>query len=136
MQAEIRKVEPRDYTEKEWVGSVRCMMEGVVASKRMMVAVAGVVAEACWKKEVFEELYATLEEFPEQMSQSDWELSGCSPEELPEQFWDAIEEVFELLKRDTGKLWNALLTEARGLIVRSRLDAKRLMHSEPSSFAP
>jgi hypothetical protein len=40
VQAEIRKIEPQDYTEKEWVGSTRCLMEGVDASKRIMVAVA------------------------------------------------------------------------------------------------
>jgi hypothetical protein len=135
VQAEIRKIEPQDDTEKEWVGSTRCLMEGVDASKRIMVAVAGVVAEACWDNEIFDELYTTLEDFPEQMSQSDWDMSGCSPGEVSEQFWDAMEQVFELLNRDTGKLWNALLTVSRRLIERSRLDAEHSLQPEPNGFA-
>src|ERR1700756_1575715 len=64
VEAEIRKVEPRDNTEKEWVGSVRWLVDGAAARKRMMVAVAGFVAEACWNGEVFEDLCDTLESFP------------------------------------------------------------------------
>jgi hypothetical protein len=134
VQAEIRKIAPQDYTEKEWVGSTRCLMEGVDASTRIMVAVAGAVAEACWNNETFDELYIKLEDFPGQMSQSDWDMSGCSPGEAPEQFWDAMEHAFELLNRDTGKLWNALLTEARRLIDSSRPDPEHSMHPEPFSF--
>ncbi|MDN4987182.1 hypothetical protein QY049_28885 [Bradyrhizobium sp. WYCCWR 13022] len=135
VQAEIRKIDPQDYTDKEWVGSTRCLMLDVDASTRIMVAVAGAVAEACWHNEIFDELYTTLEDSPEQMSQSDWEMSGCSPGEVSEQFWDAMEQVFELLNRDTGKLWNVLLTEARSLIERSRLGAEHSMHSEPCGLA-
>lgn len=133
VQAEIRKIDPQDYTEKEWVGSTRCLMEGAGSNTRIMVAVAGAVAEACWDNGIFDELYITLQDFPEQMSQPDWEMSGCSPGEISEQFWDAMEQVFELLGRDTGKLWGALLTEARGLIERSRPEPY-LDHSEQSGF--
>jgi hypothetical protein len=122
LQAEILKNEPQDFTEKKWVGSVRCMTEGVVASKSRVVAVAGLVAEACWDGGIFYELYDALEFNPEEMSQSDWDLSGCPPGEPSKQFWDAMEQAFDLLNRETGKLWNALLVEARGLIVRSRHD--------------
>jgi hypothetical protein len=75
--AEIRKSEPQDLTEKEWVGSVRYLTQGVVASKRKMVSVAGLVAEACWDGEKFYDLYDALEFSPEDMSQSDWGISGC-----------------------------------------------------------
>jgi hypothetical protein len=139
MRAEIRKIEPQDDTEKEWVGSVACLMEGVVARKRLMVAVAGVVAESCWDRDVFEDLYGTLEFMPEEMSQSDWDLSGCPFGEPSKQFWNAMEHTFELLNPDTGKLWNALLMEARRLIVASRLDASLSMHpvrGEAKGFAP
>ncbi|UFW42307.1 hypothetical protein [Bradyrhizobium sp. WSM471] len=118
--AEIRKIEPQDYSEKQWVGSTQCLMLGADPSTCIMVAVAGAVAEACWGNEIFDELYITLQESPEKMSQADWEMSGCSPGEVSEQFWDAMEQVFELLNRETGKLWNTLLTEARGLIEKSR----------------
>lgn len=134
VQAEIRKIAPQDYTEKEWVGSTRCLMQGVDPSTRIMVAVAGAVAEACWRNEIFDELYITLEDSPEQMSQSDWEMSGCSVGEVSEEFWDAAERVFELLNRDTGKLWNVLLRETRSLIERARLAAKHSMHPEPRGF--
>jgi hypothetical protein len=128
LQAEIRKIEPQDLTEKERVGSVRCMTEGVLASKSKVVAVAGLVAEACWYGEIFDELYGALESNPEEMSQSDWDLSGCPSGEPSKQFSDAMEQAFELLNRETGKLWKALLVEARGLIVRSRQDAAPFMH--------
>jgi hypothetical protein len=62
------------------------------------------------------------------MSQSDWDLSGCPSGEPSNQFWDAMEQAFELLNRETGKLWNALFVEARCLIVRSRPDAALFMH--------
>lgn len=94
LQAEIRKIEPQDFTEKEWVGSVRCMTEGVVASKSKAVAVAGLVAEACWDGTIFDELYDALEFNPEEISQSDWDLSGCPSGEPSKQFWDAMEQAF------------------------------------------
>jgi hypothetical protein len=128
LQAEIRKIEPQDFTEKQWVGSVQCMTRGVVASKCRVVAVAGLVAEACWDGGIFYELYDALEFSPEDMSQSDWDLSGCPPGEPSKQFWDAMEQAFDLLNRETGKLWNALLMEARCLIVRSRHDDAFFVH--------
>jgi hypothetical protein len=123
LRAEIRKIDPQDLTEKEWIGSVQCSAEGVVLSKLQLIAVAGLVAEACWKGEAFVNLYEELHDDPEAMSQSDWELSGCLPGEPSEQFWDAVEQAFGLLNRETGQLWNALLVEARGLIASSRRDA-------------
>jgi hypothetical protein len=40
------------------------MTEGVVASKIMVVAVAGLVAEACGDGEIFEQLYEDLKSDP------------------------------------------------------------------------
>jgi hypothetical protein len=137
--AEIRKIEPQDLSEKEWVGSVRCQTEGVAASKRKMVAVAGLVAEACWNGEDFYDLSEFFDLNPEGMSRSDWDLSGCLYSEPSEQLLDAMEQVFELLNRERGDLWNALLVEARSLIVRSRRDADLFVHpmeSGSSSPAP
>jgi hypothetical protein len=73
-QAVIHRIEPQDFTDKEWVGSVQCLTEDVVASKRKVVAVAGLVAEACWDGEKFDDLYDALELNFEEMSQSDWDL--------------------------------------------------------------
>jgi hypothetical protein len=128
LQAEIRKIEPLDISEKEWVGSIRCQAEGVAASKRRMVAVAGLVAEACWDGEDFYDVREFFDLNPERMSQSDWDLSGCLCGEPSKQLLDAMEQVFELLNRERGRLWNALLVEARDLIVRSRRDADLFMH--------
>lgn len=115
MHAAIHKIEPRDVTEKEWVGSVKCMVQGVPAKKRILVAVAGLVAEACWKKETVDDLGWELS--AEEMSQADWKLAGCLPGEPSRQVWNAVERAFELLNRDTGKLWKDLLSTSRRLIV-------------------
>jgi hypothetical protein len=93
-----------------------------------VLAVAGLIAEACWDGETVDDLWDALELDPEEMSQSDWDLSGCLPGDPPKQFWDAMEQAFDLLNRETGKLWIALLVEARGLIVRSRRDSALFMH--------
>ena len=128
MHKEIRKIEPKDSTEKEWIGSVQCLTEGVVASKRKMVGVAGLVAEACWNGKNFDHLFDAIADCPEYMSQSDWDLSDCLPGEPSKQFCDAMEQAFELLNRETGKLWKSLLAEARGLIVQTRQDATPYWH--------
>jgi hypothetical protein len=120
--AEIRKIEAQGIDEKEWIGSVRCQTGGIDPSKRRMVAVAGIVAEACWDQLAFDDFY-NFEFFSEGMSESDWEMSGCVPSERSEHLGDAMEQAFELLNSETGKLWNALLLEARRLIVRSRQEA-------------
>ena len=118
MQAAIRKIEPRDFTEKEWTGSVQCLVQGVPTKKRILVAVAGFVAEACWKKETVDDLGWELS--VEEMSQADWKLAGCLPGEPSPQLWNAVEPAFELLNRDTGNLWKELLSKSRRLIVDSR----------------
>jgi hypothetical protein len=125
---EIHKVEPEDSTEKEWIGSFQFLTEGVDANKVSLVAVAGIVAEACWTRETFEDLCDDLEWDPAQMSQSDWDLSGFCADEPSEEFRDALEQSFRLLNRETGKLWGALLKEARRLIVRNRREAGLSVH--------
>lgn len=140
LEAGIRKNDLQELDEKEWIGSVQCQMEGVAARKRRMVAVAGVVAEACWEGEEYcHGVYEFFDTNPEKMSPSDWDFSGCLCGKPSEQLFDAMKQVFELLNSGTGGLWNALLVEARRLIVQSRLDADPSVHpmeAETSSPAP
>jgi hypothetical protein len=71
------------------------------------------------------------------MSPSDWDLSGCLCGKPSEQLFDAMKQVFELLNSETGGLWNALLVEARRLIVRARQDADLSVHPmEAGSSSP
>jgi hypothetical protein len=121
LQADIRKNDLQDLDEKEWTGSVRFQTQGVAARKRRMVAVAGLVAESCWEgKDDCHGLFEFLVFNPDGMSESDWEISGCSYGQPSKQLFDAVEQVFELLNNETGGLWNALLLEARRLIVDTR----------------
>jgi hypothetical protein len=84
------------------------------------VAVAGAVAEACWGGETSDDLYDTWESDPHIMSPSDWENAGCAPCEPSQQFLDAVEEAFRLLKRREGELWKYLVRESRYLIEECR----------------
>jgi hypothetical protein len=134
--AEIRKIQPRDFTEKEWVGSFRQLNLEVlpVAGERAevktrrvpryklrLVAVAGAVAEECWQRATLDDVYEAFWCSPEIMSASDWKFSGCAPGEPSKQLLNAIEEVFNLLNRENGKLWRELLEVSRDLILDNRL---------------
>jgi hypothetical protein len=134
--AEIRKIQPRDFSEKEWIGSFRYttlqipkplpapgkVIELQEASKHhlTLVAVAGAVAEACWGGETSDDLYDTWESDPLIMSTSDWENAGCAPGEPSQQFLDAVEEASRLLKRREGELWKYLVRDSRNLIEECR----------------
>jgi hypothetical protein len=78
-----------------------------------MVALAGEVAEHLWFGGGIEDFY------PGTMSESDWCLTGCKPDEPDDALMVAVEEVGRLLARG-GRQWPALIAEARRLIVESR----------------
>jgi hypothetical protein len=128
--AEIRKIQSRDFTGYEWGGSFNFLEQEVllvagspatVKSRRApkyklrLMAVAGAVAEACWRGESFDDMYDDWYE-PSVMSETDWDHAGCAPGEPSKQLWDAVEQVFRLLNRSDGKLWKNLVREARHLI--------------------
>ena len=53
------------------------------------------------------------------MSEGDWHLTGCDPDQPDDAFMEAIGEVGQLLARG-GSGWQELITESRWLIVASR----------------
>jgi len=79
-----------------------------------MVGVAGSVAEHLW-------LGGWIEDYsPEgSMSESDWHLAGCNPDEPDDALVDAAGEVGQLFDRG-GPGWRELIAETRRLIVESR----------------
>jgi hypothetical protein len=92
------------------------MGQHVPRKKRKLVAVAGSVAEFCWRGDEID-LFYWYE--PEVMSESDWEMADCSPGQPDRACFTAIEEVGELLGRGRP-LWGELIANARRLIVNSR----------------
>jgi hypothetical protein len=90
--------QPKDLTEKNWVGSIQCVTAGVTMKTRRLVAVAGAVAEACWRGETFDNFQCDWELGPEIMSQADWEMSGCCPGEVSVQLWKAVKQALNCSK--------------------------------------
>ena len=86
-------------------------------SPQRMVGVAGSVAEWLWQG-------GWIEDYSPEglMSESDWHLAGCAPDEPDDALMHAVEEVGQLFERD-GPGWQELIAEARRLIVASRLPA-------------
>jgi hypothetical protein len=101
--------------DRSWIGSVRCIdWQNADENSRRFVAVAGPVAEHLWGGE-------SIEEFPfDCLSQSDWRLANCEPNEPNEFLIDAVERAGQLFERH-GEGWQALLLESRRLIYESRL---------------
>jgi hypothetical protein len=101
--------------ELTWSGRVQIeSVHGVDQLSRRMVGVAGAVAEYLWRGRWIEDF------FPEgNMSESDWHLAGCNPDEPDDAIMDAIGEVGRLFEHD-GFWWQELIAESRRLIVASR----------------
>ena len=107
--------------EKLWVGHTRYMsptnLKTISQKTLAMFAVAGAVAECCWKRDSFDE--DTWYDF-DSMSATDWAGCGCEPGDPTDQTLDTIKVVFSLFDREVGKLWPTLSFEARRLILDSR----------------
>lgn len=88
-------------------------------------AVAGTVAEGCWKGWDFDQIAVALEYDPEAMSESDWALAGCTKANADVDLLKAAEAIFSLLEKRKGALWPDLLREARRLILESRFYLNR-----------
>jgi hypothetical protein len=103
--------------ERTWTGRVQIRRPDEASeSGRRMVGIAGSVAEHLWSGGWIEDYSPD-----EAMSESDWHLAGCDPDDEPDDvLMDAIEDVGRLFTRD-GAGWQELLAEARRLIVASRL---------------
>jgi hypothetical protein len=103
--------------EKTWIGRVQIeSVDKADQLSRRMIGVAGAVAEHLWQRGWIEDVY------PDGMSETDWALAGCDPDEPDDLLMDAGEEVGRLFERD-GLRWQELLAETRRLIIASRPSA-------------
>jgi hypothetical protein len=112
-------ITPHDGEEeddKTWIGRVQIGRPHEASEHdRRMLGVAGSVAEHLWHGGWIEDYSPD-----EAMSESDWHLAGCDPDDEPDDvFLDAIEDVGRLFTRD-GAGWQELIAESRRLIVASR----------------
>ena len=80
-----------------------------------MVGVAGSVAEHLWLAGWIDDY------FPDTLSEGDWHLTGCDPDQPDDALMEAIGEVGQLLAHE-GSGWHELIAESRRLIVASRLN--------------
>ena len=103
--------------EDRWNGFTKAQLDSLPQPKKAMFGVAGRVAEACWKKHALEEIYW---DDPDIMSPSDWDAVACEPGRPNDCLEEAAKQVFNLLNRESGRLWPSLIREARVFILRSR----------------
>ena len=137
--ARLEKVQKPDVLfDKAWIGQTQyidpSLLHRTIPSKRMaMFAVAGAVAECCWRGNSFHDLNW---DDPDAMSASDWAGCGCEPGNPTRQFFRTIEVASFLLDRETGALWPTLLSEARRLIVESRETRGAVLTANDASLLP
>jgi hypothetical protein len=89
--------------------------------QQILCGVAGCVAELVWKER--ETALSAIEDFlfdPDVMSATDWQATGCEPDDPSAELIDCAFEVAELFEPVKGPFWRQLLDEARLLIVTSR----------------
>lgn len=83
--------------------------------RRMMLGVAGVVAERAWtaaRDDYSPEWESQLLE----MSPTDWRMAGLSPGNMTQKLYRVADEVLVLLQHEGGILWRPLLAVARALM--------------------
>lgn len=122
----------RNEWEKQWVGKASFYRYVIIGKRKQrvepaperaqqMLGVAGAVAEFCWQGESARDIEETeCWHDPDVMSGTDWEGTGCAPGEPTRQLFRAIDRVFSLFDRETGKLFPHVTREARRLIEESR----------------
>jgi hypothetical protein len=101
--------------EVTWLGRVQIHNPGKLPkTAQRMVGVAGSVAEWLWQG-------GWIEDYSPEglMSESDWHLAGCIPDEPDHALMVAVAEVGRLFERGSQG-WQELIAEARRLIVNSR----------------
>jgi hypothetical protein len=103
------------------------ILEEPTKRQQRMIAVAGGIAEACWRCRNSDQDFDCPEDLEldywsdwDIMSESDWALSGCAPCEPSAPFFTAVEKVIDLLRPNGGVLWPDLICTARRLIDVSR----------------
>ena len=100
--------------EKGWCGRVQFWLHGASDHDRRMIGVAGEVATIHWNEDFVEDCF-----WESDLSESDWDLTGCTPDEPDKRLFDAVREVSVLLARN-GPHWPSLARTARRLICESR----------------
>jgi hypothetical protein len=111
--------------ESLWLGntSSELFRPGHVATgrQRRMIAVAGAAAEVIFQVNDCSELLEYVCLFADNLSATDWDLTGCAPGFPDNEFCDAVDDVGDLLNSD-GEAWGGLLIMARQLIIDARLN--------------
>lgn len=97
--------------EKNWGGSTEFDRNAPIHSLALM-GVAGMVAEAVWRREDLDDLIERTDEAA-CMSASDWKMVASYERQ---DFEGLVKEAYSLLNRDGGELWKPLLIEANGLM--------------------
>jgi len=69
-----------------------------------------------WWRDALEDVFW---DDPLELSETDWQMTGCAPGEPDRKFYNAVDKVAVLLARD-GPHWPSLTREARKLILESR----------------
>ena len=121
----IEPTETPRKNEKLWIGHFQSKTPSRSSPRSIprltritkLVAVAGSVAEYCWRGEEVDPDYWWM--FPEIMSPADWREAGCNPGQPDDACFRAIDRAGELLSRN-GLLWDDLVSTARQLIYESR----------------
>jgi hypothetical protein len=109
--------------ERTWVGRVEISTADAPEIACQMVGMAGSVAERLWQGESLGDYW-----LGDLMSDSDLRLAGCplsEADEADDMLWDAAIKVEKLFERG-NEGWQELITEARRLIVDSRVHFKKL----------
>src|SRR5882762_8131040 len=87
--------------ERAWIGRVQIVCVRADKFACRMVGVAGSVAEHLWLGGWIDDY------FPDTLSEGDWHLTGCDPDQPDDTLMEAIVEVGQLLARE-GSLWHEL----------------------------
>lgn len=106
--------------QKTWGGKAEfssTQVQRLPALERRMFAVAGSVAERCWRREFVD---PWLWQEPAMMSSTDWQTSRCAPGDVDELLERAIQRTGGLLEAERGELWHELCRVAHALIQDAR----------------
>jgi hypothetical protein len=120
----LEKLPDTGIANKQWIGHTKVLSiinKKITHKKYAMFASAGAVAEFFWQRVSVDEALDTEVWYDSNiMSKSDWAGCRCEPGNPTLQLLKTIKTVFSLFDRKAGKLWPALLFEARCLIENSR----------------
>ena len=110
---------------KSWLGKTDISHEQSFVplnDAKLRIAVAGAVAEFCWRRTEIEDLLDDIRWTEvDIMSSSDWRMSGCQPGKPNADFMQAVGTVAQYFDREKGFLWSPLVRTARELMLDARM---------------